>query len=152
MPEEQDPRPQEGSPAPVAGDRPPVESGGLSMDERLSLLASYVQPDGRLRVPGLVVPDDEGNERIVLGVEDRRASVAVRVSPTWSPTGTTEAAIFAQEGDDEDLYAYPPSVGFDVTAGGNVVAALSADLTTGRGVMGAGHPDLHFSPWFSPDP
>lgn len=152
MPEELESRPDEDGPSPSADDVPPGEPDGQSDADRLARLLSYVLPDGRLRVPGLVVPDDEGNERIVLGVEDRRASVAVRVSPAWTPAGPSEATIFAEDGDDADVYAFPPSVGLDLTAGGDVVSELSADLTTGRGVMGAGEPELHCSPWFSPDP
>ena len=53
-----------------------VDEGGHRLqgegpDKRLALLASYVQADGRLRLPGLVIVDPNGVERIVVEADDR---------------------------------------------------------------------------------
>ncbi|MGH9090284.1 MAG: hypothetical protein ACRDZR_02715 [Acidimicrobiales bacterium] len=149
MPEE--PEPQAHDAETGAPDSGEAASRPAATDP-LALLASYVQPDGRLKVPGgLIVTDDKGNERVVIGVDGRRAEIAVRVSPGWSPTGTSEVTLYAEDGDDVDLYAFPPSVGLDLATGGNTAAGLSADLTTAGGVLGLGNPEVHLVPWFGRD-
>ncbi len=125
------------------------EGKPFSVSDRLALLASYVQPDGRLRVPGLSVTDRRGDERIVLAVDDREAKVEVKIAPDWSPCGTSSAALYASDGDDVDLYAAAPTVGVRLRVGGDDAVTVSAALTTDRGVMGAGKPTLYFSPWCS---
>ena len=125
------------------------EGEPFSMSDRLALLASYVQPDGRLCVPGLSVTDRRGDERIVLAVDDREAKVEVKIAPDWSPRGTSSAALYATDGDDIDLYAEAPTVGVQLRVSGDEAVTVSAALTTERGVMGAGKPTLYFSPWCS---
>jgi hypothetical protein len=125
------------------------EGETFSVSDRLALLASYVQPDGRLSVPGLSVTDRRGDERIVLAVNDREAKVEVKIAPDWSPRGTSSAALYATDGDDTDLYAEAPTVGVQLKVSGDDAVTVSAALTTERGVMGAGKPTLYFSPWCS---
>jgi hypothetical protein len=141
VPEEPHTNPdQEGAGGGEAG---PVRSA----EDRLATLASYVQPDGSLRVPRLIVIDEAGNDRVVVGVEGAVAGVSVRVSPRWSPPGLSEVLVFAVDGDDNDLT--PPSVGLELAAAGERVVAVSADLTPESGVQGAGGPVIRLHPWFS---
>ena len=117
----------------------------LTDAERLALLASYIRPDGRLCVPGIVVIDPKGVERIVMGADERSARVELRVTPEWSPAGNSIIYLFAEDGDDGDV---TPEVGFEIRAGGDAAVSLGVNLTTKKGVMGAGEPDLHFFPWY----
>lgn len=126
------------------------EEEAFSMRDRLAALASYVQPDGRLVIPGgLSITDKNGDVRVVLGVDDREAKVEVRLSSDWSPRGSSSAVLYAIDGHDADLYADAPTVGFELRVSGDNAVTLSAALTTHRGVMGAGAATLYFSPWFS---
>ena len=127
------------------GDHKRPEAGTAQpTDDRLALL----EPDGRLRVPGMVVVDPHGVERIVVEADDHSAKIRLQVSPAWSPPGTSEIYLYAQDGDDADLSACPPEVGFEAVVGGNAAVSFSAGLTTKTGVLGAGEPELNFYPWF----
>ena len=148
MPENEEPARSD----PESGRDEVGEEEPLSMDDRLAVLASYVQPDGRLCVPGLAVIDQHGAERVVIDVDDREAKVEVRIGSDWSPRGSSSAVLYATDGDDADLYADAPTVGVQLRVSGEEAVTVSAALTTHRGVMGAGKPTLYFSPWCSIEP
>jgi hypothetical protein len=136
--------PQEPANQPPTSDD--LEPDGTRADP-LALLASYVMKDGRLRVPGLVVVDLNGIERVVIEADDRSATIGLRVARSWSPVGNTQVVLFAEDGNDDDLNGQPPQVGVDIRAGGNAAISARAALTSKNGVMGAGDPDIHLFPW-----
>lgn len=118
---------------------------------RLALLASYVEDDGRLSVPGLVVKDHEGRDRIVIDFDGHMAQVAVRIGQSRSPVGVSEARMVAADGDDADISGFPPRIGVDLSVSGDVVVEAQATLVPRKGVMGAGDPELHCLPWVDRD-
>ena len=111
---------------PPAPDQSDADRDPSSDAAFLAWLRGLFGADGTLRVPGVVIVDEWGQDCIVLQREGYRAEVVVAI-PVPPGQDRTEVSIFAENGQPNDPDVFP-ILGFQMTVGGGNAYSVDAEL------------------------